>query len=105
MCLVSKKLGITEPLLPITLPYLTIEKAISFFPLILMAAINSLSEQSFVAPYRFIGELALSVDNAITFFTLFFNEASIKFCAPIIFVLMVSIGLYSAVGTCFNAAA
>ena len=71
----------------------------------LFAAIINLSEQSFVAPYRFIGAAALSVDNAITFLTLLLKEHSIMFCAPITFVLIVSIGLYSAVGTCFNAAA
>ena len=36
----------------------------------LLAAINNFSEQSFVAPYKFIGDDALSVDNATTFFTL-----------------------------------
>ena len=43
------------------------------------AAIKSLSEQSLVAPYKLMGELALSVDKAITFFTLFFKLDSIKF--------------------------
>ena len=42
--------GITEPLLPITLPYLTTEKDMSLLPFILFAARNNLSEQSFVAP-------------------------------------------------------
>ena len=42
--------GITDPLLPITFPYLTTEKLIFFFPLMLLAAINNFSEQSFVAP-------------------------------------------------------
>ena len=45
----------------------------------LLAAINNLSEQSFVAPYKFIGAQALSVERAITLFTLLFNDASIIF--------------------------
>ena len=53
----------------------------------LLAETKSLSEQSFVAPYKFIGADALSVDNAITFLTLLCIEALIKFCAPITFVL------------------
>ena len=40
------------------------------------AARKSLSEQSFVAPYKFNGELALSVERATTFFTLLNNDAS-----------------------------
>ena len=74
-------------------------------PLILFAEMKSLSEQSLVAPYKFIGEQALSVDNAITFLTPFFKAASIKLLAPIILVFMASNGLYSVVGTCFKAAA
>ena len=70
-----------------------------------MAAINNLSEHNFVAPYKFIGAAALSVERAITFLTSVDIEASIIFWAPIIFVLTNSPGLYSAVGTCFNAAA
>ena len=66
---------------------------------------KSLSEQSLVAPYKFIGEQALSVDNAITFLTPFFKAASIRLFAPIILVFIVSNGLYSVVGTCFKAAA
>ena len=41
------KYVITDPLDPITLPYLTIEKLVSFHPLKLFAAINSLSEHNF----------------------------------------------------------
>ena len=41
--------------------------------------IKSLSEQSFVAPYKFIGATALSVDNAITCLTLLLKEDSIMF--------------------------
>ena len=37
-------------------------------PLMLFAATNNLSEVSFVAPYKLIGLLALSVDKATTFF-------------------------------------
>ena len=45
-------------------PYLTIEKQIFFFPTILFAATNNLSEHNFVAPYKFNGFAALSVDKA-----------------------------------------
>ena len=77
--LLLRKNGITDPLLPITLPYLTIEKVISFAPVKLFAEENNLSEQSFVAPYRFIGAAALSVDNATTFLTSDNKLASIRF--------------------------
>ncbi|MNT50090.1 hypothetical protein D3C72_1869910 [compost metagenome] len=99
------KKGITEPLDPITLPYLTTENLRSRDPLILLAAINNLSEHNLVAPYKFIGAAALSVERATTFFTPLAIAASITFSAPSIFVFIHSIGLYSAAGTCFNAAA
>ena len=61
------KKGITDPLDPITFPYLTIEKIVLsvFF---LLAAMKSLSEANFVAPYKLTGLHALSVDKAITFY-------------------------------------
>ena len=83
----SKKTGTTEPLLPNTFPYLTILNDRFCFPNILFAAINNLSEHNFVAPYRLAGATALSVERAITLFTLFDIEACIIFWAPIIFVL------------------
>ena len=58
-----------------------------------------------MAPYKFIGLQALSVDKATTFFTLFIIEALITFSAPTMFVLMHSSGLISAVGTILVAAA
>ena len=66
---------------------------------------NNLSEQSFVAPYKFIGDAALSVESAKTLIVFLLRQASIKFCAPIMLVFINSNGLYSAAGTCFNAAA
>ncbi len=66
---------------------------------------KSLSEQSFVAPYKFIGDEALSVLREIIFFTPQSDAASITFCEPFMFVFMNSVGLYSAAGTCFSAAA
>ena len=66
--------------------------------MILFAEIKILSEQSFVAPYKFLGATALSVDKDMTFSTLFEKQASIIFCAPKIFVFINSIGLYSATG-------
>ena len=53
---------------------------------------NNLSEHNLVAPYKFIGAAALSVDNAITFLTSADIEASIIFCAPMILVLTNSPG-------------
>src|SRR5690554_5778966 len=64
-----KKKGMTEPLDPITLPYLTTENRMGLSPLMLLAATNSLSEVSLVAPYRLIGAQALSVDKATTLWT------------------------------------
>ena len=76
------KNGITDPRDPITFPYLTTENLISLEPLMLLAAVNNLSEVSFVAPKRFIGAQALSVDNATTCFTPVCKAALITFCAP-----------------------
>ena len=67
--------------------------------------VNNLSEANFVAPYKFVGLQALSVDRAITFLILFFKDKSIILEAPIIFVLIHSIGFSSAVVTIFKAAA
>ena len=63
----------------------------------MFAAVNNLSLQSFVAPYKLIGDAALSVDKAITFFTPHVIAVSIIFDAPRIFVLVNSKGLYSAI--------
>ena len=67
----SKKIGITLPLDPITLPYLTAEKIDLLFPFMLFAAINNFSAANFVAPYKFIGFVALSVEIKIVLLTLF----------------------------------
>ena len=45
----------------------------------LFAAVNNLSDTNLVAPYKLIGLAALSVDSAITFFTLLDIAASITF--------------------------
>ena len=47
--------GIKEPLDPKTLPYLTTENFVALFPAYEFPEIKSLSETSFVAPYKFIG--------------------------------------------------
>ena len=99
------KNGTTEPFEPTTLPYLATLKRVRRVPAMLFAAVKSLSLASFVAPYRFMGLQALSVLRAITFSTLHAKAAFITFCAPFIFVFIHSIGLYSAIGTCFIAAA
>src|SRR5690606_5807434 len=90
------KKGITEPLDPITFPYLTTENRIGLAPDILLAAMNNLSEVNFVAPYRLIGAHALSVDKATTRCTSVSKQASTTFCAPFILVFIHSSGLYSA---------
>lgn len=61
------KNGTTLPRLPTTFPYLTTAKRVFFSPTYAFAATNNLSEASFVAPYKFTGAHALSVDRAITF--------------------------------------
>ena len=67
--------------------------------------LESLSAANFVAPYKFIGLDALSVDKA-TILEIFLSIAtSIRFMHPNIFVFTASKGLYSAVGTIFVAAA
>ena len=71
----------------------------------LFAATKSLSLASLVAPYKFTGLHALSVESAMTLLTPHSSAASMTFCAPPMLVLMHSIGLYSAIGTCFMAAA
>ena len=52
------KTSTTEPLLPNTLPYLTILKINFLLPVKLFAEENNLSEHNFVAPYKFMGEAA-----------------------------------------------
>ena len=64
---IFENIGAIEPLLPKTFPYLTTLYLISLLPFMLFAEMNSLSEHSLVAPYKFIGEDALSVDKATTF--------------------------------------
>ena len=71
----------------------------------MVAETNSLSATSLVAPYRLIGLDALSVESAMTFLTPASIAASTTFCEPVMLVAMNSEGLYSAVSTCFSAAA
>ena len=63
-----------------------------------------MSPHSLVAPYKFAGATALSVESAINCLTFLSMQASTMFWEPIIFVFINSVGLYSAAGTCFNAA-
>ena len=64
-----------------------------------------MSDASLEAPYRLSGWAALSVDRATTRFTPAAMAALTTFSAPMTLVLMHSKGLYSAIGTCFSAAA
>ena len=89
------KKGITDPLDVITLPYLTTQNLVFLFLTSKFAEINSLSDASLDAPYKFIGLDALSVDKATTFFTLFSIHASITFRAPITLVFIHSDGFSS----------
>jgi hypothetical protein len=57
------------------------------------------------APITLVGFTALSVLRAITRPTPLSRAASITLRAPITFVMMASIGLYSQAGTCLRAAA
>ena len=79
LSLYSLKILYTDPLLANTFPYLTTENLVSDLPTILFAETKSLSEHSFVAPYKLIGAQALSVERATIFLTLLFIEARIKF--------------------------
>ena len=54
--------------------------------------INNLSAHNFVAPYKLIGDEALSVESDITFFTLHSYAALITFFEPIILVSINSVG-------------
>ena len=82
------KNGITDPLEPITFPYLTTLNFKSLDPTILLAAVNNLSEHNLVAPYKFIGAAALSVLRAVTLFIFVSKEACIMFWAPKILVFI-----------------
>ena len=77
----SKKIGITDPLENITFPYLTTENFVFFEPTKLFEDTNNLSETNFVAPYKLIGDEALSVLKAITLLILLLIEALITFSA------------------------
>ena len=105
LSLIDIKNGMTEPRDPITFPYLTTAYRVPCSPPYEFEATNNLSEANFVAPYKFIGDDALSVESATTRFTLQSTAASITFIAPLILVFTHSNGLYSAVGTIFVAAA
>jgi len=56
-----RKKGVTEPLETIILPYRTTVNLIGFYPVMLFAAIKSLSEVNLVATYKLMGAHALSV--------------------------------------------
>ena len=71
----------------------------------MLPRVKILSAVSFVAPYRLIGEDALSVDSATTRFTPASMAASTTFCEPSTLVFTNSKGLYSPVSTCLSAAA
>ena len=81
------------------------EDVVLIFPESKFAETNNLSDASFVAPYKLTGLTALSVDKAITFFTLLLIAALITFSAPLILVLIHSKGSFSVEGICFMAAA
>ena len=76
------KNGITEPREFITFPYLTTENIVSLCTDIKLDEIVNLSAASFVAPYKFIGSTALSVDKVITFLTLLSIKLLLHFVFP-----------------------
>jgi nucleoside-diphosphate-sugar epimerase len=61
--------GTTDPLEPTTFPYRETANLVFLEPVRLFAATNNLSEANLVAPYKFTGLAALSVDRAITLST------------------------------------
>ena len=63
----SLKMVLRNPIEPTTFPYRTTENFVPCSPEYELDAVNNLSEHSFVAPYKFTGLEALSVDKAITF--------------------------------------
>ena len=73
------KSGTTDPREPTTFPYLTTLNLVFLSPTMLFAATKSLSLASFVAPYKFTGLHALSVESAITLLTPHSKEASMTF--------------------------
>ena len=69
----------TEPLLPITFPYLTTLNLDLDLPLNKFADMNSFSAVSFVEPYKFNGDTALSVLTKIVLSIFLFIQTSIIF--------------------------
>ncbi len=95
--------GITEPLEPITLPYLVPQKTVLFK--VLDLDIITFSINALLIPIALIGYAALSVLRITTFFRSYFSAAFNTLLVPKILVLTASRGKNSHDGTCFNAAA
>ena len=74
--------GTTLPRESRTLPYRTTENRVPLLPDRLLDEITILSEANLLAPYKFIGLAALSVERAITRLTLFCSAAFTTFSAP-----------------------
>ena len=97
------KIGITDPLLPITLPYLTTENLKSF-PTKLLAAINNLSDVSFDAHTNLLEKKLYPCLMQLLFLRCYTHMHQLHFARQVHLSLQLR-RLYSAMGTCFNAVA
>ena len=104
-CSNDMKLGMTDPLDPITLPNLIADILIFLFFINLSELITNFSANNFDFPITLVGETTLSVLINTNFETLLFIEALTIFLVPCRFVCMASDGLYSEMLTCLIAAA
>ena len=109
LAICSLNLGITEPLLPRTLPNLVVTNLV--LPLTSPFSIASpsdwtyISARRFVHPMMFVGFTALSVDTITIFSTSYSTHLSATFLEPATFTLTASQGFSSISGTCLYAAA
>ena len=94
--------GMTEPLLPSTLPKRVALKLVLLPPARLSTII---SHMRLVAPITLVGLTALSVEIIVNFFTPCFSEISTMFSVPNTLFLTASQQLCSISGTCLCAAA
>ena len=100
ICLLKR--GMTEPLLPSTLPNLTATKSVLDISLYVCTIISQIR---FVAPITLVGLTALSVLIITNFLTPYLSAILATFHVPTTLFLTASSGLTSISGTCLCAAA
>ena len=98
-----RKIGITLPTLPRTLPNRTATNTVGPCRMAMLWITSSASR--FVAPITFVGRTALSVETRTNRSTPNFAAASATFRVPSTFVFTASTGWISIIGTCLYAAA